>query len=83
MQVEKFYKGSSGQIELYPSDINQFIVWDALEELQLKIADYVLQAYDLEKQSQQLLEAAKQAVEIAIEEGEEKAMEFITGIEHL
>ncbi|MBA2762064.1 MAG: restriction endonuclease subunit S, partial [Segetibacter sp.] len=65
------------------SDINQFIVWDAPQEVQSKIAEYVLQAYDLEKQSQQLLEAAKQAVEIAIEEGEEKAMEFIQIIKTL
>jgi len=77
MQVDKFYKGSSGQIELYSSDINQFIVWAASKEIQTKIADYVLQAYKLEKQSKELLEAAKQAVEIAIEKGEEKAMEFI------
>lgn len=33
MQVDKFYKGSSGQIELYPSDINQFFIWNAPKEI--------------------------------------------------
>lgn len=78
MQVDKFYKGSSGQMELYPSDINQFIIWEAPKEVQVKVEEYVLQANAFEKQSQELLEAAKQAVEMAVEEGEDKAIEFLS-----
>ncbi len=77
MQVDKFFKGSSGQIELYPTDINQFVVWDAPEDIQSKIANFVLNAYNLEAQSNQLLDVAKKAVEIAIEENEGKALQFI------
>ncbi len=47
---------------------------------QEEIAQLIQQSFQLKQQSQQLLEAAKQAVEIGIEEGEEKAMEFITDI---
>ena len=44
---------------------------------QQKIAEFIQQSFSLKKQSEQLLQTAKQAVEMAIEEGEEKAMEFI------
>lgn len=77
MQVDKFFKGSSGQIELYPADINQFVVWNAPEDIQSKIANFVLNAYNLEAQSNQLLDIAKKAVEMAVEENEEKALQFI------
>lgn len=46
-------------------------------EKQQQIAKLIQQSFSLKKQSEQLLQTAKQAVEIAIEEGEEKAMEFI------
>ena len=77
LQVDKYFKGSSGQIELYPSDINQFVVWDAPKDIQQKVANAIHEATALEKQSQQLLDAAKHAVEMAIEEGEEKAMKWL------
>jgi type I restriction enzyme M protein len=77
LQTEKYQKGSSGQIELYPSDINQFIIWDAPKEIQSQIKNYIEQAEKLEKQSKHLLSLAKQAVEIAIEQSEEAALKFI------
>jgi type I restriction enzyme M protein len=78
MQVDKYFKGSSGQIELYPADINEFLVWKAPKELQMKIRASIEEAESLSQQSEHLLEVAKKAVEMAIEEGEEKAMEWIT-----
>lgn len=77
MQVDKYYKGSSGQIELYPADLNEFIVWDAPKPVQQAIRNCIEEANQLEQQSQHLLNVAKQAVEIAIEQSEEAAMEFI------
>ena len=77
MQVDKYFKGSSGQIELYPADINEFVIWNAPEELQKKIRASIEEGESLSQQSEQLLETAKKAVEMAIEEGEEQAMEWV------
>ena len=44
---------------------------------QKQIAQLIQQSFLLKKQSEQLLLTAKQAVEMAIEEGEEKAIEFM------
>lgn len=77
LQVEKYFKGSSGQIELYPDDINRFLIRIAPKEVQNEIEQSIKSAFDLEKQSEHLLEVAKQAVEKAIEENEEVAMEWM------
>lgn len=45
--------------------------------VQQKIAQLIEESFSLEKESENLLEVAKRAVEIAIEENEEVAMEFI------
>ncbi|MEQ8245512.1 restriction endonuclease subunit S [Fulvivirga sp.] len=76
-QVEKYFKGSSGQIELYPDDISNFLIWIAPKDVQAQIEEMILSAFKLENQSNHLLEVAKRAVEIAIEESEEVAMEYI------
>jgi restriction endonuclease S subunit len=44
---------------------------------QREIADLIEQSFSLKKQSEHLLEVAKKAVEIAIEENEENALEYI------
>jgi exonuclease VII small subunit len=41
----------------------------------------VEESFQLKKQSEELLEAAKRAVEIAIEQNEEKAMKYLEGLE--
>lgn len=76
-QVEKYFKGSSGQIELYPDDINKFLIWVAPYDIQAKIEQTISEAFVLEKQSERLLETAKRAVEIAIEQDEEAAIDYI------
>ena len=73
LQVEKYFKGSSGQIELYPKDIDQFLVWDAPKTIQLKIRADVEDSHEKREQSQQLLEIAKTGVERAIETDEATA----------
>lgn len=47
---------------------------------QKEIAQLIQESFRLKKESEQLLETAKKAVEIAIEEGEEKAMELLTDL---
>lgn len=47
------------------------------EQKQEKIAELIEESFSLKKQSEHLLEVAKKAVEIAIEENEEVALKFI------
>lgn len=77
LQTEKLSAGSAQQ-ELYPKDIDNFLIPFISKESQEVMCNNVLESLNLQQQCQQLLEAAKQAVEIAIEEGEDKATEFIT-----
>ena len=48
-----------------------------IKSKQLKIADLIEQSFTLKKQSEHLLKVAKKAVEIAIEENEQIALQFI------
>jgi type I restriction enzyme M protein len=67
MQTAKWLSGSSGQIEIYPSDISRFVVYLPSKEFQEKIADLVLQSYRARKKAKALLEEAKKQVEELIE----------------
>ena len=85
-QVDKYFKGSSGQIELYPKDIDNFYIPLINEDTQTQIADLVQQSFALKAKSERLLETAKRAVEIAIETDEQTAMAYIndqTGEQYL
>lgn len=77
LQIERMISGSSGQIELYPADIRRIVIWDAPKELQQEIADAIQRSFAMENQASELLAAAKRAVEIAIEDGEAAAIDFI------
>jgi type I restriction enzyme M protein len=76
-QVEQYFKGSSGQIELYPNDIASFLIWDAPQSIQQKIKQKVEDSHHKREQSKQLLEIAKTGVERAIEEDEERAIAWM------
>jgi type I restriction enzyme M protein len=75
--VEKHFKGSSGQIELYPNEIAQFQIWDAPKSVQRKIRSKVEASHQKREQSKQLLEIAKTGVERAIETDEATATAWI------
>lgn len=68
---------SNGGSISYYHRIEQVLIPIIDMEKQEKITRLIQQSFQLKKQSQQLLEAAKQAVEIAIEQGEDKAMGYI------
>lgn len=76
MQAERDAGGSILQ-HWKPSEIEQVEIPIIDKQIQEKIASLVSDSFTLKKQSEQLLETAKRAVEIAIEEGEEVAMQFI------
>jgi type I restriction enzyme M protein len=76
-QVDKYFKGSSGQIELYPKDIANFYIPLVNDEIQKTIAGKIKASFKLKAESKQLLDLAKLAVEMAIEQNEEAALEYI------
>ncbi len=76
MQAERDAGGSILQ-HWKPSEIEQVEIPIIDKQIQEKIALLVSESFRLKKQSEQLLETAKRAVEIAIEESEEVAMQFI------
>ncbi len=80
-QIERHIKGSSGQIELYPQDIARIVVWDAPNDVQQSVRSSVLSAFDAEHRAKSLLDAAKRAVEIAIEDSEAAAMAYLATVE--
>lgn len=76
-QVDKYFKGSSGQIELYPKDIDCFYVPVVDESIQTEIESLVKKSYTLKAESTRLLDTAKLAVEIAIEQDEAAALTYV------
>lgn len=76
-QVEERLRGSSGQIELYPTDIAQFTVWIAPPEVQNEIRRSIEKSFKQKQRANQLLDAAKRAVEIAIEDSESSALKYL------
>ena len=77
MQVEQYFKGSSGQIELYPTDIKEFRIWLAPQEIQGGIRKYVESGHIAREQAQAMLDRAKRGVELAIEESEAAALKCL------
>ena len=76
MQLERIGTGGV-QTNISATDIKEILVPVFDKQIQEKIASLVSESFTLKKQSEQLLETAKRAVEIAIEESEEVAMQFI------
>jgi len=77
LQVEQRLRGSSGQIELYPNDINAFTVWIAPPAVQKKVRQAVEAGFSLKKRAHQLLFAAKRAIELAIEATPAEATAYV------
>lgn len=62
-----------------PSEIENVIIPILDKKTQQEIASKVQDSFALRRKSEQLLENAKQAVELAIEQGEDKAMKWLKG----
>lgn len=75
-QLERIGTGGV-QTNISPNDIKEILVPIIEKGKEQKIATLIAESFSLKKQSEQLLETAKRAVEIAIELNEEKALEFI------
>ncbi|MBI5740103.1 MAG: restriction endonuclease subunit S [Nitrospirae bacterium] len=76
LQTQK-HKSGAAQAELYPSDIEKFIVPFAKEETQNRITELLMSSFEKKIQSKAMLDIAKRAVEIAIEQNEDSALKWI------
>lgn len=77
LQVEKYFKGSSGQIELYPADIDQFLVWNPSGDIQMEVRNKIETAKSLKDQSLMIVDKCKLAIELAIDKDEHEAFRLL------
>ena len=75
--IYRYVVGSTGIINIYDNDIAKIPIPIFDDSIQEHIAVKVQESFSLCKQSKQLLEYAKQAVEKAIEQGEDVALEWL------
>ena len=78
MQAERDSNGAVIQ-HWKPSEIENVIIPILGMDKQKELADMVQKSFVLRRQSKQLLEYAKQAVELAIEQGEDVALDWLNG----
>jgi len=78
MQAERDAGGSILQ-HWKPSEIEQVEIPIVDKDIQIQISELIQESFRLKKESEYLLELAKRAVEVAIEEGEERALDVING----
>lgn len=75
--IYRYVVGSTGIINIYDDDIARIPIPVLDTELQKDIAAKVQESFELRRQSKQLLEYAKQTVEMAIEQGEDTALAWL------
>jgi type I restriction enzyme M protein len=78
MQAERDTGGSIIQ-HWRPSEIEKVIIPLIDSETQQQIADLIQESFALRRESERLLDLAKRAVEVAIEQGEDEAVEMLGG----
>lgn len=76
LQAERDAGGSIIQ-HWKPDEIKQVVIPKLDNAIQVKIAEKIQESFLLQKQSKELLEAAKKAVEIAIEQDEKTALTYL------
>ena len=67
----------SAQVEIYPADIARFVIPFVDAVTQETIAEKMRESYAARREAKALLEVAKRAVEIAIEQDEDAGMAYI------
>jgi type I restriction enzyme M protein len=79
LQAERDAGGSVIQ-HWKPSEIGAVVVPILKEQVQQMVSDDVQMSFAMRRKSEQLLERAKEAMELAIEEGEVVAMKWLEGV---
>lgn len=77
MQIERFITGATGQLHLYPRDVKGIFVPALDEAKQKEFETLALTARSARRRARDLLDRAKRAVEIAIEESETAALAYL------
>lgn len=77
MQIERHITGATGQLHLYPRDVATFWIPLLSADDQAEFERYAKQARAAKQRAAQLLDAAKRAVEIAIEDSEAAALAYL------
>lgn len=62
-QYDQNFRGSSGQIEIYPYDISKFVIPECLFPHQTEIGNYLREAFELQTQSKSLYKQATDLLE--------------------
>lgn len=75
--IYKYVVGSTGIINIYDKDINRISIPLLDSSVQQILANSVQKSFVLRDQSEQLLETAKHAVEVAIEKNESEALKCL------
>ncbi len=75
--IYRYVVGSTGIINIYDNDIDRIPIPIFDEDFQIEISKNVQKSFSLRRQAKRLLEHIKQAVEIAIEQNEETALEWL------
>ena len=75
--ISKQHQRGMAQQYLYPYDIRTFPIPLFPEEFQAEIQQKIIESFSLRKHSKHLLECAKRAVEMAIEQDEKKASNWL------
>ncbi len=81
LQINRYITGATGQLHLSPRDVEKFFVPILPTDKQVEFERIYNSARQLKVSSGQLLDAAKRAVEIATENGENAAMVFLDQVE--
>lgn len=76
--IYKYVIGSTGIISISKENVENLIIPKVSNKVSNHITELVLDSQNLKSKSEQLLEIAKRSVEIAIEQNEETALNFIT-----
>ena len=74
------YKTQTAQPKISDKDLHNFVIPILSEEKQTEIQQKVVESFRLRKQAKDLLEHAKRAVEIAIEQDEQAAIEWLDSV---
>lgn len=80
MQIERYITGATGQLHLYSKSVAKFWVPLIPERAQLEFERQAKSAADARTHAADLLEAAKRAVEIAIEQSEAAALAYLAKV---
>jgi hypothetical protein len=81
LQIDRFITGATGQLHLYPRDVAKLWVPILPDDQQTEFEKFALQAAQYRIRAADLLDAARHAVEIAIEESEAAALRYLASFD--